>query len=136
MIQKRRFWHRARERSVEYNNLVTIAGRLGTEFNNDWMGYVKGGYASADVEFFAINPTNGVNGKPGASREHGYTLGAGIERMINSKAIIGLEYNYLDFGSVSQTASNSDGSGTSVWSGGDHKIHLVLARVSFKFGSE
>jgi outer membrane immunogenic protein len=92
-------------------NLVTLTGRLGYTFDSV-MGYVKGGYATANVDVKGNLPgSNGaclffacaslpysITGES-EKRHDGWTLGAGTEYMIARHVMLGVEYNYTDLGS-------------------------------------
>ena len=109
--------------------LVTATPRLGWT-NNNWLFYVKGGFAGARVETNSINPTpTTFNSK---NSFIGWTAGVGVEVMWSPNWIFGLEYNYYDLGSESiggvyLPVIAPAGRTT------DLKFSSVLARLSYKY---
>ncbi len=81
--------------SPNMNWLGTVTGRLGYSFGQ-WLPYVKGGFAAADVG----SPLQGV--ATGAFTQNadvsGWTAGVGLEYQFSSKWSLGLEYLYTDLG--------------------------------------
>src|SRR5262245_14907845 len=115
--------------STEVSNLVLVVGRLGYAQDN-MLGYVKAGYASADVDFtFRAGTAPPVAGSS-SDREHGWTAGVGFEYAIRENLILGIEYNYvrliIDDRAFAPTAAVADNPGVDLQS--------ILARVTFKFG--
>ncbi len=111
--------------------VATVVGRVGYAFNN-WLPYIKGGYAGADVKF-GVSDTVGVN-QGGGSETHwhsGWTVGAGLEYGLTPNWIIGVEYNYIDL----QTQSyNVQGAAAGIYTMDvKPRINEVLARISYKF---
>ena len=86
--------------SPNMNWLGTVTGKFGYSFGQ-WLPYVKGGFASAEVG----SPLQGAaqlgafsQGSQG-TQLNGWTAGAGFEYQITPKLSLGLEYLYTDFGS-------------------------------------
>lgn len=123
---------------TEMDWLFTATGRLGYSWDR-WLGYVKGGYASAaiglstddNVPFDFVSSDRDIH--------HGWTVGAGLEYAITSNLIFGVEYNFISLsGDLSADLIGTfDGSvqGT-VRSDVDTDIHSVMARLSLKFGRD
>ncbi len=120
-----------RLRQIEIDSLFTVTGRLGLVLN-DWLLYAKGGYASADVDTFAINPATGVSGST-SGRESGWIIGAGLEKALMPNLILGAEYNFVQLNVGSRSAIATDGT-TFSYSGTDAEVHTLMARLSYKFG--
>lgn len=101
-----------------------------------WLGYIKGGYASANVRS-AISDTVGGNvGEASSTERHdGWTIGGGLEYALTAGAIIGVEYNYIDLDSNNHTRTFNTG-GTIIDRVDPDPIHAVTARLSFKLGRE
>ena len=82
--------------SPNMNWLGTVTGRIGYSFGQ-WLPYVKGGFAAADVG----SPLQGAQ-IGGFSRKvsevSGWTAGVGLEYQLSPKWSLGLEYLYTDFG--------------------------------------
>lgn len=88
---------------AEISNLLLVTGRLGYAWS-DCLAYVKGGYASADVEVQSTYLGTTTDSK---SRLDGWTIGFGLERMITSRISIGIEYNYIDLDSTTVSMPSS-----------------------------
>ncbi len=124
----------ANEASI--GGIFTATARLGWAFDR-WLAYVKGGYASANIDFTTDLLVNAVltTTSHSSGREDGWTLGGGLEYAFSPNVIIGLEYNYFDFdagdrlnaGVLPIVVDHRDV---------DAELHTVTARVSFKFGRE
>ncbi len=82
--------------------LFTATARLGLA-RDHWLAYVKGGYATADIDTVIF--------KTGSSKwvtsgwDSGWTLGAGIEFNCLSRFIVGLEYDYVNLDVDDRTGS-------------------------------
>ena len=76
------------------NSLATVTGRVGYAFNN-WLPYIKGGYAGANVKF-SVSDTAGANQGSGSETKwhNGWTIGAGLEYGLTRNWIIGVEYDF------------------------------------------
>ena len=119
--------------SLEQTWLATARLRLGV--GNDWfLAYATGGYAGADMTFtqtfadtFTPILTQVVENSEFRS---GYSVGAGIEVMIESGASIKVEYLYLDLGDI-QT-NGPIGNATTI-SNGTAEVTDQMVRVGFNF---
>jgi outer membrane immunogenic protein len=121
-----------------------------------WLGYVKGGYASAEIKSaFHLSAMATVVGavtldpgevvfagdSKGGSRErhHGWTIGAGLESLLAPNVIFGVEYSYINLQTRTHTAiatgfSNNFGTITNFSTPIDYRvgpddIHSVTARL-------
>ena len=133
---------------TEIDSLFMATVRIGHAWDRV-LAYLKGGYASADVdieggeEFF----NGGVLEREGAfsssERHHGFTVGGGFEFALTNRVIFGLEYNYVDLGSETHFgfAKIVDDVGKESTERFAVKVdpdelHVAMARLSFKFGDE
>jgi outer membrane immunogenic protein len=117
------------------NWLGTVTGRFGYSFGQ-WLPYVKGGFAAADVG----SPLQGAGAALGAfsqgSQLNGWTAGLGLEYQITPKLSLGLEYLYTDFGNNPSGAPN----GAPPISGSPEvystalKSQSLLGRLNYKAG--
>jgi outer membrane immunogenic protein len=113
-------------------DLATATVRLGYA-NGPWLGYVKGGWASANLKLDV------VSGPPGAGvvasvdkRRHGGTVGVGAEYMVMSHLILGVEYDYVRLQSASFNSVTSVGGPFNINS--SHiDMHMVMGRASVKY---
>jgi outer membrane immunogenic protein len=115
------------------DSFATVTARVGYAFNN-WLPYIKGGYAAAHLETRDFDTDNDYLSH--STWRSGYVVGAGLEYAFAANWIFGVEYNYMDFGEKTF-------SGTTVFSSGpshdEHfndtlKLQTVTARLSYKFG--
>jgi outer membrane immunogenic protein len=121
--------------SASIESTFTAAGRVGYAFNN-WLPYIKGGYAGAqlNVRNFDIFGSHLDDN----TWRNGYVVGAGLEYGFAQNWIIGVEYNYMDFGTQSFAGNRISSAGTVVTPAERFddtlKISTVTARLSYKFG--
>lgn len=100
--------------SVEGGFFGTVTGRVGLT-SGPWLLFAKGGFAGADLQVSYIDndPTGTtlVSGTSNTEFRTGYTGGGGIEFMFPSgEWSARVEYDYYDFGDVTQTATSFGGS--------------------------
>lgn len=122
----------------ELRNIATVTARLGYVFDARWMGYVKGGFASATYEVSGF-VTNGATATSvgSASRYNGYALGGGLEYMVSKNLTVGLDYSYLKLEdkdlSFACAPTACVGGGQSVLLNADpDDVHMVTGRVNFR----
>jgi outer membrane immunogenic protein len=141
-------WEGTSTFKTEIHGLYTVAGRIGLT-EGRWLGYVKGGYATAEIKTSAATDIDGCViflgcGNLAAStsskeRHHGFVTGAGIEYMFHPNVIFGVEYNYIDLGARTHAGEGSVAlDGAPVLSGDTRMridpdaIHAIFARLQFK----
>lgn len=148
-------WDGETTSTTKVGEIFTATGRLGYAFDR-WLGYVKGGYASAKVSsasltgvdvsgcFGGCAPIGSGSGSTSSeARHHGWVVGGGFEYMINPNVTFGIEYNYIDLGgethngvttiTVPNVGSGAFDSSTRV---DVDAIHAVYARLSVKVGGD
>jgi len=148
-------WDGETTSSTKIGEIFTATGRIGYAWDR-WLGYVKGGYASAKVSNSSLTgvdvqgclggcvPIGSGSGSTRSDARHdGWVVGGGFEYMITSNVTFGLEYNYIDLGSkthngvttidVPNVGSGSFGSSSRV---DVDAIHAVYGRLSVKVGGE
>jgi outer membrane immunogenic protein len=122
-----------RFREIDIHDLVTLTARLGYA-RDQWMAYVKGGYAMASVDTRIF-----VGGVPGGTttsgREDGFTVGAGLELLCGHGFIVGIEYDYtkLDISDRNGIFAPNDPK-PFTYRNFDDDIHMVTLRLSYLFG--
>lgn len=83
---------------TKVSQIYTVAPLVGyTE--DSWLFYGKAGYASGNVEDALYN-TAGTNVANDNQRQSGWLAGLGLSYMLNDNNAIGLEYDYMHFGST------------------------------------
>jgi outer membrane immunogenic protein len=118
--------------SAKIDSYGTFTGRVGYAFNN-WLPYVKGGYAAAELNTRNFDIFG--NFLDNTSWRSGYVVGAGLEYAFAGNWIIGVEYNYMDFGSKGFTKLNVGVNPVTPESFSDKlTVSTVTGRLSYKFG--
>jgi outer membrane immunogenic protein len=120
--------------------LVQVTPRIGYTFAPRWHGYVKGGFASAEVDAvaFVANGAGVSSTSVGNARHNGWTIGAGLEYLAAPNLILGLDYSYIDLESNTRTlgcagACPAPLANVTV---DPNNIHMITGRISFKLGAE
>jgi outer membrane immunogenic protein len=117
--------------SAGIDNLLTVTGRLGFTANQ-WLLYVKGGWASAKIEYKGAESTV-PDSFSISDRTTGWVLGAGVEYLLTSNLVLGLEYTRINFKEQSYTGVTAG----SIPFGIDRAktdTDLLMARLSYKIG--
>ena len=114
------------------NWLGTVTGRLGYSVGQ-WLPYVKGGFAAADVG----SPLQGA-GQIGSFTQGtttgGWTAGVGFEYQFSPKWSLGLEYLYTDLGNAPSSPPGTPGSGSPEMYSTAVKSQSLLGRLNYKAG--
>lgn len=121
--------------SSEIEWLASAALRLGWTWQ-DSLFYLKGGYATGDVNASHVDPSNAVDASIDSySTEEthgGWLAGAGIAHQIGERVSVGIEYNYVDLGEQDHTGVTVLGADTVV-NNIDVQLHTVTARLNWHF---
>jgi opacity protein-like surface antigen len=123
--------------SPNMNWLGSVTGRLGYSFGQ-WLPYVKGGFAAADVG----SPLQGAPGMGSFTQGPtvgGWTAGVGFEYQFSPKLSLGLEYLYTDLGSgaangASGTLGGAPISGSPEMYSTALKSQSVIGTIKYKPG--
>lgn len=120
--------------SSKISSFATATARVGYSFNN-WLPYIKGGYAAAHLETKNFDIFGDYLSH--STWRSGYVVGAGVEYAFAANWIFGVEYNYMNFGGKTFTGVSVDSSGAPF--NDEHfndtlKLSTVTARLSYKFG--
>ena len=128
--------------SINTQWLFTARPRLGVAANN-WLFYGTGGLAVTRLSATWSYSTNfnapcDCESGSASSTKDGWVLGGGIESALPGKWLIGVEYLYTKFGSISATSNNLMIPGGITWTDTfNHSIDLntniVRARLSKQF---
>jgi outer membrane immunogenic protein len=114
----------------------TLAGRLGYTVQPQTLLYVKGGAAWAKYDYDDSDPTAPYTGTASATR-FGWTIGGGVEYMINPNWSVFVEYNYMDLGSKSESlvfTGNVNFANPYTYSI-KHELQAVLVGVNYRFST-
>jgi outer membrane immunogenic protein len=122
-----------RSRQSQITDLLLVTGSLGYALNN-WLTYVKGGYANANVGFNTFVASTGQVTTTSSSSEGGWTVGAGIEYGFTPNISGGIEYDFarINIGNRNQTVAPAFIAPETV-STAQADIQTLLARVNFRF---
>lgn len=119
--------------SPNMNWLGTVTGRIGYSFGQ-WLPYVKGGFAAAEVG----SPLQGapIGAFSQGSQVGGWTGGLGVEYQFSSKWSLGLEYLYTDLGNGAASSANGGPpiTGSPEMYSTALKSQSLLGRLNYKAG--
>lgn len=134
--------------------LTTFAGRAGMDFDG-WLVYGKAGVAVADLSAVSTSTLSIDGNVPGGplglplpngtyvsggttdALRVGAVIGIGVEKKLTEAVSLGLEYNYVDLGSIDATTPSGLG-GIFGGGGGDTErftasMHSVRAALNYHF---
>ena len=116
--------------TTKINSIATVTGRIGYAFNN-WLPYIKGGYAGANVQFSVSDVVAPAGSGSQTNWHNGWTLGGGLEYGLTPNWILGVEYDYI---SLQSKNYNVAGAAAGVYTFDvKPRISQLLARISYKF---
>jgi len=114
--------------------LGTVTGRVGYAFDN-WLPYIKGGFAAGNVETTIQNNALGVMSQ-GSAVHHGWTLGAGVDFKVTRQVTLGLEFMHTDLGRRNDINGVPAGApaGAAETYGVGVRSNSIMARFNYLFG--
>lgn len=112
---------------IDLGLAATLRGRLGYVTGN-WMVYVTGGVAATRYEVDSTTMADGTQVDDADGGVFGWTVGAGVERMIGDMVGVKLEYRYMRFDNADFDPFLGDGSDDI-----DFDLHTIMAGVNFHF---
>lgn len=125
--------------SVRADWLFTARPRLGMAAGN-WLWYGTGGLAVTELKAnWSFADLQGANESASASAtKAGWVVGGGVETALPGSLLLGVEYLYIKFGSISATSNNLAFSGatypTTIFShSGDLSSNILRVRLSKQF---
>jgi outer membrane immunogenic protein len=119
--------------STDINWTGSVVGRLG--FAHDrFLVYARAGWATANIQLSGNNAQLG-DGFSGDDQRHGWVVGGGVEYAFSRNLSLGIEYNYMDLGSVSYGGFTAVGFPIAIRDV-DVDVHSVTARLNFRFGGD
>jgi outer membrane immunogenic protein len=121
-----------RSRSFEVSEQATATLQIGRAWG-DWLVYVKGGYANAEIETFSNIISTGQLTSASSDRESGWTVGVGIEHMVAPNVTLGLSYDYSSYSPDDRSNVQVGAFGTTHIRDIDANVHLVTARIGWTF---
>lgn len=121
-----------RSRSFEVSDQVTATLQLGHAWN-DWLVFIKAGYANAEIETFSSVISTGQLTSASSERESGWTVGVGIEHAVAPNLTLGLSYDYSSYSPDDRSNVEVAPFGTTHIRDIDANVHLVTARINWTF---
>lgn len=121
-----------RSRESKITDFLLVTARLGYASNN-WLGYIKGGYANANVKFNTWVTSTGQTTTTSSDRDGGWTAGAGFEYGLSPNITAGVEYNFARIGIGDRNPAVTPGFSPATVISAHADIHTVWARLNFKF---
>jgi outer membrane immunogenic protein len=120
-----------RFRHIEIDSLLLVTARLGYATER-WMAYLKGGYASAQVDTLVYAGGGGA-GSATSDTVSGWTIGAGLELLCWRNFRLGMEYNYVHLNLGGRSGQLPDYKPFE-YRDFDDDIHMVTLRLSYLVG--
>jgi outer membrane immunogenic protein len=122
--------------TTRIRSMVMLTGRIGYAFNN-WLPYVKGGYATGEVRASVLD-TNAANGSPvgsgaGSSWRSGGTVGVGLEYGFGGNWSAAVEYDYVRFNG--DRYELGDTTGSYLVNVRANQINIITGRLNYHFNS-
>ena len=122
-----------RLRQSQITDLLLIAGRFGYASNN-WLGYIKGGYANLGIDFNTFVASSGLATTTSSGRDGGWVVGGGVEYAFSPYVTASAEYNFVhvNIGDRNQAVTPGFVTPETVASA-QVNIQTVWARLNFRF---
>jgi opacity protein-like surface antigen len=112
------------------NWMGAVTGRLGYSFGQ-WLPYIKGGFATANVAS-PLQAAGAVGTFAPGAEVNGWTAGIGFENKLSSKWSLGLEYLYTDLGSGPATGAMGSLAGAAL--SGSPEVYSTALKSQSLFG--
>ena len=109
--------------STRTNDLLLITGKLGYA-QDRWLAYAKAGWASAEID---LRSTTGGLTVSSSGREHGWTMGIGIDYAVTNRMLLGVAYDWSFFSLDTRTVGGAQFDGS-------EDIQNLTARLTFLLG--
>ncbi len=117
-----------------------VTGRLGYAWGS-WLLYAKGGFAwfnpqlsASAVAYNKGVPVAGFNGWDNNSTLTGWTVGGGVEWLLNSNWSVKLEYQYYDFAlNDNNWTATYNGSNYNSWKLFDHDLTVNTVKLGVNY---
>jgi outer membrane immunogenic protein len=114
-------------------SLFLGTARVGYAANN-WLLYVKGGYAGGNVRVSVVDAAGINQGSGSASRwRNGWTVGGGVEYGITPNWTVAAEYNYVRLQASSYDLAGAAAPLVYRFDVATRDTHLALLKLNYKF---
>jgi outer membrane immunogenic protein len=121
-----------RSRTFEVSDQFTAVLQLGHSWG-DWLLYLKGGYANAQIDIQSNVISSGLLTSASSDRESGWTVGVGVDHLIAPNVVLGLSYDYSSYSPDDRLNTQLNAFTTQHHRDIDTDVHLVTARLSWTF---
>jgi outer membrane immunogenic protein len=121
-----------RSRTFEVSDQFTAVVQLGHEWG-DWLVYLKGGYANAEIDIQSNRVSTGLLTSTSSDRESGWTVGVGVDHLIAPNVVFGISYDYSSYSPDDRSNVDVNGFTTQHHQDIDTDVHMVTARLSWQF---
>ncbi len=121
-----------RSRTFEVSDQFTAVLQLGHTWG-DWLLYLKGGYANAEIDIRSNVISSGTLTSTSSDRESGWTVGVGIDHLIAPNVTLGLSYDYSNYSPDDRSNVDVNAFTVQHHQDIDANVHLVTARLSWTF---
>lgn len=126
---------------TKISSFFLASARLGYAADN-WLLYLKGGYAGAHVKTSAVDVGPPTTGAGYDQRwHHGWNVGAGVEFGFTPSWSLALQYDYIQLETVNVAVGgpnffNGVAAGRALynWDVTPHNIHAATVRLNYRFG--
>lgn len=116
--------------TFDLDQIWTATGRVGYAWDH-FMLYAKGGFASARIKTTIANLGPPVDSGTTTAWQSGFTVGGGLDYMAWQNIVLGVEFDYYNFG-FDRTVVLASGT-PSVLTNTNADVFAVLGRVSWLF---
>jgi opacity protein-like surface antigen len=116
---------------TEIRSIVSATGRIGYTPMQDWLYYVKGGYAGAYIHTNGSIVDRADFEYNDANWHHGWTVGAGFEYRLFRNVSVGVEYNYYQFGKREYFDPFLAAPANPIRLQVGAEVHTAMARINF-----
>lgn len=117
--------------TTEFRSFLMATGRIGYAWSN-WLAYVKGGYALAQVRASVNDGVAPVTGSGSDTQwRSGPTIGGGFEYAFTRQLSLGVEYDYIRLDSGGYQLGG--GTGSYAWNVAARDVHLLMAKFNYRF---
>ncbi len=122
-----------RSRTAIVDDIFIVALRLGVPVGERSLVYLKGGYASAEVDISSNVISTGTLTSSSSDRESGWNLGVGLEYAWSNNLIFGVQYDYIALNVDDRLDVDTNGFTLQDHASIDADIQLLTVRASWKF---
>ncbi|AXS40406.1 hypothetical protein [Breoghania sp. L-A4] len=119
-----------RSRVMSLDNLITATAQVGFAFDR-WLVLAKGGYAGGEIYTYGSNLDLNIYGSD-TKFEHGWTLGAAIERAVSDRVSFGVGYDYVSIDGTDRVVPCVNAVCTVGFSDIQADVHIVKAVLNVK----